>query len=225
MVGRMTIQRVLPLVVCVSMAMACGDDSSDTGATTVADPSTSTAADTGPMMTTAMTAADGTSEGSTSTGDPPGGTTSTGDAPGTSSSGADESTTAGVVSASAMLEPRSGSNASGTAVFTWDGGATVDLVIELAGVLPPGMHGLHIHEFPDCSADDASSAGMHWNPVGMIGELGNIEIAEDGTGVFMKSDAWTIGTTDINDVVGHSIVIHADPDGGTRIACGVITLD
>jgi Cu-Zn family superoxide dismutase len=114
----------------------------------------------------------------------------------------------------------------GTAVFTVLGDDSVELVIELTGVEPPGTHALHIHEFPDCSADDGSSTGMHWNPSGTtLGELGTIEIDEAGVGTFTKSDAWSIGTGRDNDVVGRSIIIHEDDDGGTRIACGVIDLD
>ena len=76
------------------------------------------------------------------------------------------------------------------------------------------------------SAEDGTSTGMHWNPKGtMLGELGMVDIAEDGTGTFMKTDAWSIGTGEVNDVVNHSIIIHADPEGGTRIACGVIAAD
>ncbi|HET6581843.1 MAG TPA: superoxide dismutase family protein, partial [Nannocystaceae bacterium] len=128
---------------------------------------------------------------------------------------------------SSTLEPKSGSNASGTVLFTDNGDGTVDLVVELDGIAPaPATHALHIHEFPDCSAEDGTSTGNHWNPAGtMLGELGTVEIAEDGTGTFMKTDMWSIGTGGDNDVVGHSIIIHEAPDGGTRIACGVIAQD
>ena len=98
--------------------------------------------------------------------------------------------------------------------------------ITLAGVEPPGTHALHIHEIPDCSAPDGMSTGSHWNPPPtMLGELGTVEIADDGTGVFMKTDLWSIGTGETNDVVDHSIIIHAESGGGTRIACGVIAKD
>jgi superoxide dismutase, Cu-Zn family len=220
----MTIQRVLPFVLLMSMALACGDD--DGTAETTGDPSTSA----GTMMTTTMmttmgmTTPGSSSEGSTTAS--PDSSGSSGEPPGTSSSESGGSTTAGVTTASATLEPKSGSDASGTAVFTDAGDGTADLVVDLANVLPPGTHALHIHEFPDCSSEDGNSAGMHWNPAGtMLGELGTVEIGNDGSGVFMKSDAWSIGTGRDNDVVGRSIIIHADPDGGTRLACGVIAQD
>lgn len=219
-------RRLLPLALLVSTTLACGDDDGTADAsTTMGDPSTSAAASTGSPGTSTTMAGDDPAPGDTSEGP---GTTTTADPDTSGSDGttSDGGTTAGVVSASATLEPKSGSNASGTVLFTDAGDGTADLVIELAGVMPPGTHALHIHEFPDCSSDDGNSAGMHWNPAGtMLGELGTVEIAGDGTGVFMKSDAWSIGTGRDNDVVGRSIIIHADADGGTRIACGVITQD
>lgn len=226
MVGRMTNLRLLPLTFVLATAVACGDDdgTADT-TTTTGTPATGSTGSTEPPTTMSTTV--DPSEGSTTAdeGTATGSTTMPPD-PDTGSSGSSEGTTAGVATASVMLEPKSGSNASGTAVFTDAGDGTADLVVELMEVLPPGTHALHIHEFGDCSSDDGNSAGMHWNPPGtMLGELGTVEIAEDGTGTFMKSDAWSIGTGLDNDVVGRSIVIHEDPDGGTRLACGVIVLD
>jgi len=219
--------RLLPWMLLLLTTTACpGDDgTADTTLVTTDDPGTSTASSTSGPPPTSSTTVDDPTVAPTTTGELPG--TSTAPDPDTSSGSSSEgSTTAGVVSASATLEPKSGSNAMGTAVFTDAGDGTADLMVEAMGVLPPGTHALHIHEFPDCSAEDATSAGMHWNPAGtMLGELGTVEIANDGSGVFTKSDAWSIGTGRDNDVVGRSIVIHADPDGGTRIACGVITLD
>lgn len=224
MVARMANLRMLSSLLLSSLVLACGDDdgtADTTTATTTATPETGTGS-TGPQTTATTTAADSTTDGGSTTAP---GTTAAETGASSSESGGD-STTAGVVSASATLEPKSGSSASGTVLFTDAGDGTADLVIEVEGVMPPGTHALHIHEFPDCSADDGTSTGMHWNPAGtMLGELGTVEIADDGTGTFTKSDAWSIGTGAENDVVGRSIIIHADPDGGTRIACGVIALD
>ncbi len=204
-----------------------GDDGADTGndssGATMTDPTAATMTDpTATMTDPTATMTDPTATMTDPTvGDS--GSSSSDDGVDTSSGDGGSSTTSSAVTASANLEPKSGSTAMGTATFTDNGDGTVDLVVELTGVEPPGMHGLHIHEFPDCSAEDGTSTGMHWNPKGtMLGELGNIEIAEDGTGTFMKTDAWSIGTGETNDVLMHSIIIHADPDGGDRIACGVI---
>lgn len=227
MVARMTNLRTLASLALSLLLTACGGDdgtADTTTATTTATPDTGSTTGTTAPQTTAATAVDSTSTGPDTSDDMPATTASETGASSSESGG--DSTTAGVVSASATLEPKSGSSASGTVLFTDAGDGTADLVIDLAGVMPPGTHALHIHEVPDCSADDGTSTGMHWNPAGtMLGELGTVEIAGDGTGVFTKSDAWSIGTGAENDVVGHSIIIHADPDGGTRIACGVITLD
>jgi superoxide dismutase, Cu-Zn family len=142
----------------------------------------------------------------------------------------------------AMIEPRSGSTAEGVATFTEteDG---VRLVVQMAG-MEPGLRAMHIHEYGDCSAPDASSAGGHWNPDfhthGAIhqtdrahrGDIGNIEIGPDGRGrLEITTRLWTLGGDAMTSVVGRSIVVHAgaddlraQPDGGAgiKVGCGVI---
>ncbi len=65
--------------------------------------------------------------------------------------------------AAAELAPTTGNTAKGTVTFTPRG----DRVLVTADVsgLAPGPHGFHIHEKGDCSADDATSAGGHFNPL------------------------------------------------------------
>src|SRR5712672_2272141 len=94
-----------------------------------------------------------------------------------------------VTKAMAVLSPTKGNSASGTVTFTKvDGG--VKIVADVAG-LTPGQHGFHIHEFGDCSAPDATSAGGHFNPHHMqhgapdaaahhAGDLGNLEADASG---------------------------------------------
>jgi len=62
----------------------------------------------------------------------------------------------------AVLHSTQGNNITGTVTFTEvaDG---VQVQAEITG-LSPGKHGFHVHEFGDCSAADASSAGAHFNP-------------------------------------------------------------
>jgi superoxide dismutase, Cu-Zn family len=143
--------------------------------------------------------------------------------------------------ASAQLESRSGSTLTGVAAFTEDSGK-VTMRLSVSGA-PPGRHGVHLHETPDCSAPDASSAGGHWNPAGErhgafdappthLGDLGNLDVGADGTGTLERtSERWTVGTGLPNDVVGRSVIIHAASDdlqsqpggnAGGRIGCAVI---
>ncbi len=144
------------------------------------------------------------------------------------------------MTASATLEPKSGSKVTGTATFTQTDGS-VQVKVELADATP-GEHGIHLHETGDCSALDASSAGGHFNPAGTphggpdspqhhAGDFGNITVGSDGKGTLdlTRSDI-TVGEGP-SSVVGRSIVIHemvddltTQPSGnsGARIACGVI---
>ena len=64
--------------------------------------------------------------------------------------------------ATAFINPRSGSDMGGSAIFINEGGR-VELQVSLEQA-PPGEHAVHIHQTGDCSAEDASSAGGHWNP-------------------------------------------------------------
>lgn len=114
--------------------------------------------------------------------------------------------------------------------------------------LPPGPHGFHVHETGDCSAADFKSAGGHFAPdkrthghmegtAHHVGDMGNIEVPEDGTisvsrtlnRANLRDDPNDIHSLLTND--GTAIVIHegrddgeSQPSGaaGSRIACGVI---
>lgn len=113
--------------------------------------------------------------------------------------------------------------------------------------LPPGLHGFHLHENPNCAPakkDDkmtpAQSAGGHLDPekttkhegpygTGHVGDIPPLFVGEDGKATLpvlaprLKSE----------QLKGHSLMIHAGGDnysdqpqplggGGARIACGVI---
>jgi Cu-Zn family superoxide dismutase len=141
----------------------------------------------------------------------------------------------------ATLEPKNDSGVTGTATFDREGD-DVALTLSIAGATP-GEHAFHLHEIGDCSAPDGSSAGGHWNPTAQahgkwgvspfhLGDLGNLVVGEDGTGVVsVSTNLWSVGTGDDNDVVGRAVIVHAGVDdystqptgaAGGRIACGVI---
>lgn len=136
---------------------------------------------------------------------------------------------------------KSGSELRGTATLVEvEGGVRIRAEIQSA---PPGEHGFHIHQSADCSAADAKSAGGHFAPRGHqhglpsdderhLGDLGNIRVAEDGTG------SKTIVVDEANLQRGHersflerALMVHAKPDdggqptgnAGARIGCGPIT--
>lgn len=80
---------------------------------------------------------------------------------------------------------------SGTVTFTQEG-YKVKLVAEISGA-KPGKHGIHVHEYGDCTGPDYQTAGGHLNPDGAAhgcpgssefhpGDLGNIEVGPDGHG-------------------------------------------
>jgi Cu-Zn family superoxide dismutase len=162
--------------------------------------------------------------------------------------GSTSDSSVGATSANATLESKSGSNVTGTAKFVLSG-KLVKLVVEVSGA-EPGMRGVHIHQNPDCTAVDGTSAGAHWNPdnhvhgsgtadagaTSHLGDLGNITIAGDGKGKLeISKPEWTLGDGAATDVVGHSVIVHKNTDdlvtnasdagpgmSGARLACGVI---
>lgn len=111
--------------------------------------------------------------------------------------------------------------------------------------LPPGAHGLHIHESGTCESPAFETAGGHFNPYrrkhGLrnpdgphAGDLPNINVPDDGkvlVTLAIRRVTLGEGKHSLLPLQGTSIVIHADPDdglsepegnSGPRIACGVI---
>lgn len=133
-----------------------------------------------------------------------------------------------------------GAPISGSLLFASEDGRVL-ITAEVEGA-PPGPHGLHIHEIGDCSAEDFTSAGGHFNPTDAAhggptdderhaGDLGNIEIGPDGAGSLeISSDLLTLDDGP-SSVIGRAVILHAGADdltsqptgaAGGRLACGVI---
>jgi superoxide dismutase, Cu-Zn family len=138
----------------------------------------------------------------------------------------------------AVLHSASGSQVMGTVTFT-QVGDTVQVVADVTG-LTPGKHGFHIHEFGDCSAADASSAGGHFNPMKKphgapdaaerhAGDLGNLEADSTGKAHLELKDNM-LKLSGENSILGRGVIVHekvddwSQPTGnaGGRLACGVI---
>jgi Cu-Zn family superoxide dismutase len=122
----------------------------------------------------------------------------------------------------------------------------VQLKLELEN-LPPGEHGVHIHQKPVCDAPEFKGAGGHFNPDGKMhgymnpGGHHNGDLPSNVTvGANQKGHATFVLTSISLDPSapnslflngGTAIVVHAGPDdektdpsgnSGGRIACGVI---
>jgi Cu-Zn family superoxide dismutase len=120
------------------------------------------------------------------------------------------------------------------------------LLTKLAG-LPPGAHGIHLHQNADCSAlakdgqtvpglaagghFDPAKAGKHLGPTGdgHKGDLPVLKVAANGT----AHERLVAPHLTLADISGHAVIIHAGGDnysdepkplggGGARIACGVV---
>ena len=149
----------------------------------------------------------------------------------------------GIENAVARINPAAGGNAEGVVTFTrgeYDDTLRVSVAVD---GLAPGRHGFHIHAVGDCSADDASSAGGHFDPDGTrhggpqaqehyVGDMGNVEADDEGNvKTSMTFDYLTLsGPTSI---LGKAVIFHAGADdlqsqpsgaAGARVGCGVIRL-
>ena len=144
-----------------------------------------------------------------------------------------------ITKAIAVIHPTEGNEAYGTVTFTKvDTG--IQIVADIEG-LSPGKHGFHIHEYGDCSAPDATSAGGHFNPDNTkhgapddmtrhVGDLGNLDADEAGSAHYERIDSF-ISFSGPHSIIGLAVVIHAGEDdftsqptgnAGPRVACGVI---
>jgi Cu-Zn family superoxide dismutase len=113
--------------------------------------------------------------------------------------------------------------------------------------LPPGEHGLHVHENPDCGPGEKDGAvvaglaagghfdpggtGVHAGPLGEghLGDLPRITVDEDGS----SAETLLAPRLQLEQIRGRAMIVHAGGDnyrdqpeplggGGARIACGLI---
>ena len=152
-----------------------------------------------------------------------------------------ETTTSVAKYIAVTLEAKSDSNVTGIVTFTQEANI-VTMVAEISG-LSEGLHAIHLHEKADCSSDDGTSSGGHWNPSAQPhgkwgaaegfhkGDIGNFEVNAEGNGsITFSTDQWCIGCgDDTKDILGKAIIVHQDIDdftsqptgnAGSRISCG-----
>jgi len=143
-----------------------------------------------------------------------------------------------------MMQPKSASNVEGEVTFTQEDG-TVEMTGTFSG-LTEGEHAIHLHETADCSSDDGTSTGGHWNPTNEPhgkwgdatgyhkGDIGNFTADADGNAIVnFATDQWCMDCEDENkNILGKAVIVHqgvddftSQPSGdaGARISCtGVI---
>ncbi|MCX2679257.1 superoxide dismutase family protein [Galbibacter sp. EGI 63066] len=139
------------------------------------------------------------------------------------------------------MTAKSESNVSGNVVFKEEGGVVT--MTAIFDGLNAGEHAIHLHEKADCSAEDGTSSGGHWNPTFANhgkwgspdgyhkGDIGNFPADENGNGtITFKTDEWCIGCgDDKKDILGKAVIVHqgtddftSQPSGaaGARVSCG-----
>ncbi len=125
----------------------------------------------------------------------------------------------------AVISEKDGSGLTGKATFAEVDG-TVHVRIEIQNA-SPGLHAAHLH------IGSCTDVGPHWHPmevpagtVGVpvaeatpemppigIGEIGNIPVDEDGTGVLeFTTSLWSLGGATSTDILGKLMLIHETGD-------------
>ena len=125
----------------------------------------------------------------------------------------------------AVISEKDGSSLMGKATFVETDGV-VHVRIEIQNATP-GLHATHIHE------GTCVDVGAHWHPIGVpagtvgvpvaeatpemppigVGEIGNIPVGEDGTGVLeFTTPLWSLGGDPSTDILGKLILIHETGD-------------
>ena len=136
--------------------------------------------------------------------------------------------TAGPIAKTAVatISEMEGSGLTGAATFTEIDGV-VHVVIEIQNATP-GLHAMHLHIGGSCN-----DIGPHWHPMEIpagtpgipvvqatrntppigVGEVGNISVGEDGTGILeFKTPFWSLGGDPNTDILGKLMMIHETGD-------------
>ena len=141
----------------------------------------------------------------------------------------------------AVIQAASGSTCKGVVRFAQESNG-VRIVADIEGLAPNSKHGFHIHEFGDCSASDATSAGGHYDAAGTMhhgmptdparhsGDMGNIEADANGKAHYELTLSGVTVSGPEAPLLGRGVIVHAKPDdfgqpvgnAGGRIGCGVI---
>lgn len=125
----------------------------------------------------------------------------------------------------AVISEKDGSGLTGEAMFAeMDGTVHVRIEIQNAS---PGLHAAHLH------VGSCADVGPHWHPMGIpagtvgvpvaeatpnmppigIGEIGNIPVGEDSTGVLeFTTPLWSLGGNPSTDILGKLLLIHETGD-------------
>ena len=127
--------------------------------------------------------------------------------------------------ATAVISEKDGSGLTGSATFLETDG-TVRVKIEIQNATP-GLHAAHLH------IGTCADVGPHWHPMGIpagtvgvpvaeatpdmspigVGEIGNIPVSEDGTGVLeFATPFWSLGGDPNTDILGKLMLIHETGD-------------
>ena len=138
----------------------------------------------------------------------------------------------------ARMQDRDGNDV-GSATFYETASGMTYIVVQATGIAE-GIHGVHVHETGDCSADDFTSAGGHLAgdaEHGILvengphpGDLPNAHVGADGA-LAMEVFNSDLSLEAMLDEDGSAVIIHAGADdymsqpagnSGDRVACGVV---
>jgi Cu-Zn family superoxide dismutase len=145
-----------------------------------------------------------------------------------------------VPAAVAVLHPTEGNLVEGTVYFVQMNG-TVGIIADIRRLTPNSVYGFRIHEYGDCTASNAASAGEYYSPQSTkpgtpspedhAGDLGDIQADAEGNVRYETAVDFISVAGAEKGVLGRAVIVHAKPadlqsqsaeDAGGRLACGVI---